>query len=44
MDEAPGEGWDELQDHGSLTGEITFHNGDESAFIARRWERSSTAC
>ena len=44
MDEACGDGWAELQDDGSLAGEIRFHNGDESGFIARRWESSSTAC
>ncbi len=36
MEEACGDGWDELQGDGSLVGEITFHNGDESGFIARR--------
>jgi hypothetical protein len=44
MDEAHGEGWADLQEDGSLVGEISFHNGDESGFIARRWETSSTAC
>ena len=44
MDEACGDGWAELQDDGSLVGEITFHNRDQSGFIARRWETSSTAC
>jgi hypothetical protein len=44
MDEAHGDGWAELQDDGTLVGEISFHNGDESGFIARRWETSSTAC
>ena len=44
MDEACGDGWAELQDDGSLVGEITFHNGDQSGFIARRCETSSTAC
>jgi hypothetical protein len=44
MDEAHGDGWAELRADGSLTREITFHNGDESGFIARRWESSSTAC
>ncbi len=44
MDEAHGEGWAELQDDGSLVGEIRFHNGDESGFTARRWPTSSTAC
>lgn len=44
MDEARGDGWAELQDDGSIVGEIRFHNGDESGFVARRWETSSTAC
>jgi hypothetical protein len=44
MDEACGDGWAELQPNGSLTGEIRFHNGDESGVVARRWETSSTAC
>ena len=43
MDETHGDGWAKLQDDGSLVGEITFHNGDESGFIARRWEPSSPA-
>jgi hypothetical protein len=30
MDEACGDGWADLQDDGSLVGEITFRNGDES--------------
>ena len=37
MDEASGDGWAELQKDGSLTGEIRFHNGDDSTFKARRW-------
>jgi hypothetical protein len=37
MDEASGDGWAELQADGSLTGEICFHNGDESTFKARPW-------
>ena len=44
MDEVRGDGWAELQDDGSLVGEINFHNGDEIRFIARRWPTSSTAC
>ena len=44
MDEASGDGWAEPQDDGSLTGKIRFHNGDDSAFIARPWATSSTAC
>ena len=43
-DQVRGGGWAELQGDGSLAGEISFHNGDESGFIARRWETSSTAC
>jgi hypothetical protein len=37
MDQASGAGWAELQKDGSLTGEIRFHNGDDSTFKARRW-------
>jgi hypothetical protein len=37
MDEAGGDGFAELDDDGSLTGEICFHNGDESGFKARPW-------
>ncbi len=44
MDEAFGEGWAELQPDGSLVGEIIFHRGDESTFIARPWPTSSAAC
>jgi hypothetical protein len=43
MDEESGDGYAELQDDGSLNGEISFHHGDESSFIAPRWT-SSTAC
>jgi hypothetical protein len=44
MDEAQGDGWAELQEDGTLVGEICFHGGDEIAFTARRWATSSTAC
>jgi hypothetical protein len=44
MDEVRGDGWAELQDDGSLVGEINFHNGDDIPFIARPWPTSSTAC
>ena len=44
MDDASGDGWAELQDDGSVTGEIRFHNGDDSTFIARPGRTSSTAC
>jgi hypothetical protein len=43
MDEVSGDGSAELQPDGSLHGEIYYHNGDDWAFIARRWT-SSTAC
>lgn len=44
MDEASGDGWAELQDDGSLEGEISLENGDDIPFIARRSTTSSTAC
>ncbi len=37
MDQASGDGRAERQIDGSLTGEIRFHNGDDSTFKARRW-------
>ena len=37
MDEASGDGDAQLEDDGTLTGDIRFHLGDESSFIARRW-------
>lgn len=43
MDRVQGDGDAELQDDGSLHGQIRFHNGDEADFIARR-DTSSTAC
>ena len=33
----PGGGLAEPEDDASLTGEIRFHNGDESTFKARQW-------
>jgi NAD+ dependent glucose-6-phosphate dehydrogenase len=36
-DEVSGHGSAELEDDGTITGEIRFHSGDESAFRARRW-------
>lgn len=44
MDEACGGGSAEIRPDGSLDGEIRFHRGDEIAFVARRWQTSSTAC
>ena len=37
MDPASGAGDAELDEDGLLTGEIRFHDGDNSAFKARRW-------
>jgi hypothetical protein len=44
MDEANGNGWAELQQDGTLEGQICFQGGDEVDFIARRWADISTAC
>jgi hypothetical protein len=44
MEPAIGDGWAELQDDGSLQGEICLINGDDIPFIARRSKTSSTAC
>jgi len=37
MDEVSGDGDAELQENGTLKGEICFDNGDDSTFIAKRW-------
>jgi hypothetical protein len=37
MDEISGRGWAELNGDGTLTGEISFHLGDESTFKAQKW-------
>lgn len=37
MDHACGDGDAQLEADGTITGEIRFHRGDESAFTARRW-------
>ncbi|PZR09182.1 MAG: hypothetical protein DI532_20505 [Azospirillum brasilense] len=37
MDHACGDGDAQLEEDGTLTGEIRFHLGDESSFTARRW-------
>ena len=37
MDPACGAGDAELDKEGLLTGEIRFHDGDNSRFKARRW-------
>ena len=43
-DQVSGDGWAELQDDGSLLGEISYRNGDETSFKAVPWATSSTAC
>jgi hypothetical protein len=43
MEPASGTGWADLQDDGSIEGEISLNNGDDIAFLARR-ATSSTAC
>ncbi len=37
MEEVSGDGDAELEEDGTLSGEIRFDNGDESAFCAKRW-------
>jgi len=44
IEQAEGDRWAELQDDGSLEGEICLLNGDNVPFIARRSKSSSTAC
>lgn len=41
-DQVSGDGWADLRDDGCLEGEIAYHNGDETTFIAEPWERFST--
>ena len=43
MDEVSGDGYAELQPDGAIKGEISYHNGEEYAFVARK-PTSSTAC
>ena len=44
MQQAGGDGWAELQEDGSLEGEISLHNGDDIQFIAQSSTTSSIAC
>lgn len=37
MDQTCGDGDAQLEADGTITGEIRFHRGDESAFTAHRW-------
>jgi hypothetical protein len=43
-DQVAGDGWDDLRDDGCLEGEIAYHNGDETTFIAVPWARFSAPC
>lgn len=43
-DQVSGDGWADLRDDGCIEGEITYHNGDETTFIAEPWDRFSAAC
>lgn len=36
MDRVSGDGWAELDDDGTINGEISFHLGDESTFKGRK--------
>lgn len=36
-DQVSGDGWADLRDDGCLEGEIAYHNGDDTTFIAQRW-------
>ena len=36
-DRVSGSGWAEMSSPGAITGEIEFHNGDNTTFKARRW-------
>jgi len=42
-DEVWGDGWAELQEDGTIEGEIAFKNGDECMFKARRWRSGDEA-
>ncbi|MDR3400984.1 MAG: hypothetical protein P4L99_00685 [Chthoniobacter sp.] len=43
-DQVSGDGWADLREDGCLEGEIAYHNGDETTFIAAPWVRFSAAC
>ncbi len=43
-DQVAGEGWADLRDDGCLEGKITYHNGDETTFVAAPWTPFSAAC
>ena len=43
-DQVCGEGWADLREDGYLEGEISYHNGDETTFIASPWGPCSAAC
>ena len=43
-DQVSGNGWADLREDGCLEGEIVYHNGDETTFIAAPWAPFSAAC
>lgn len=43
MGEVSGEGWAELKDDGSVTGEIHFDDGEDASFIAEKWDSLKTS-
>jgi len=43
-DQVRGDGWADLRNDGCIEGEIAYHNGDETTFIAAPWERFSAPC
>lgn len=44
MEQASGRGWAQVQNDGTLQGEICLQNGDDVSFIAHRQKTSSTTC
>ena len=38
-DQVSGDGWADLRNDGCLEGEIAYHNGDKTTFIAAPWAR-----
>lgn len=43
-DQVSGDGWADLRDDGCLEGEITYHNSDETTFIAEPWNHFPANC
>jgi hypothetical protein len=43
-DQVSGAGWADLREDSCLEGEIAYHNGDETTFIAAPWAGFSADC